>query len=79
MLLQDLPHPILQVQVIRRGLVDIESAQFLVTMRDSVYPEHSSSSHVTEFPGTAFCVPLQALHRLEDPCVKEGGHCKMSS
>ena len=64
---QDLPHPALQIHVIRRGLVDVESAQLLASMRDRLGPEHSPPGHVAELSGAAFRVPLQALHRLEDP------------
>ena len=34
---------------------------------------------MTELSGAADRVPLEALHRLENSCVKEGGYCKVLS
>ena len=76
MLFQNLPDSILQVEVARRGLVHVERAQLLAPMRDCIRPEHSSPGHMTELSGAAVRVPLEALHRLKNSGVKEGGYRK---
>src|SRR6056300_1385040 len=57
--------------------MNVESAQLLASMRGRLGPQHPPPGHVAELSGTAFRVPLQALHRLEDPLVKEGGDRKV--